>query len=54
MILAIVWGVLLIVGRKMLQDIEDSSLLILGYQLLPLVTSKLMGDNNEFEDLAIF
>ena len=25
--------------------------MILGYQLLPLVTSKLMGDNKEFEVL---
>ena len=33
---------------------EDSSLVILGYQLLPLGTSKLMGDNKEFDDLAIF
>ena len=28
--------------------------MILGYQLLPLATSKLMGDNEEFNDSAIF
>ena len=28
--------------------------MILGYQLLPLVTSKLIGDNKEFNDSAIF
>ena len=38
----------------MLQNIEDSSLIIIGYQLLPLATSRLMGDNKEFEDSAIF
>ena len=42
---AIFWGVLLIGGRGKLQNIEDSSLVILGYRLLPLATSKLMGDN---------
>ena len=31
-----------------------SSLVILGYQLLPLATTKLMGDNKEFNDSAIF
>ena len=39
---AIFWGVLVIVGGGKLQKIEDSSLVILGYQLLPLATSKLM------------
>ena len=29
-------------------------MVILGYQLLPLATSKLMGDNKEFNDSAIF
>ena len=39
---AIVWGVLLIVGIRMLQDIEDSSSIILGYQILfRLATSRL-------------
>ena len=37
-----------------LQIIEDSSLVILGYQLLPLATSKLMGDNKEINNSAIF
>ena len=31
-----------------------TTLVILGYQLLPLATSKLMGDNKEFNDSAIF
>ena len=29
-------------------------MVVLGYQLLPLATSKLIGDNNEFNDSAIF
>ena len=37
---AIFWGVLLIVGRGKLQNIEDSSLVILSYQMLPLATSQ--------------
>ena len=45
---------LLIVGGGKLQNIEDSTLVILGYQLLPLATSKLIGDNKEFNDSAIF
>ena len=48
---AIFWHVLLIVGGRKLQNIEDSSLVILGYQLLP---NKLKGDNKGFNDLAIF
>ena len=51
---AIFWGVLLIVGVGKLQNIEDSSYMILSYQLLPLATSKLMDDNKEFDDLTIF
>ena len=51
---AIFGGVLLIIGGGKLQNIEDSSLVILGYQLLPLATGKLMGDNKEFNDSAIF
>ena len=43
----------LLVGGK-LQNFEDPSLVILGYQLLPLATSKLMGDNREFNDSPIF
>ena len=50
---AILWGVLLIVGGAKLQIIEDSSLVIIGYQLLPLATRKLMGDNKEFNDSTI-
>ena len=44
----------LLVGGGELQNIEDSLLVILGYQLLPLATSKLMGDNKKFNDSAIF
>ena len=51
---AIFWGVILIVGGGKLQNIEDPSLVILGYQLLPLATSKLMNDNKEFNDSSIF
>ena len=29
--------------------IKDPSLTALGYQLLPLATSQLMGDNREFD-----
>ena len=54
MIQPLFWGVLLIVGGGKLQIIEDSSLVILGYQLLSLATSKLMGDNKEFNDSALF
>ena len=48
------WGVLLIVYGGKLQNIEDPSLVILGYQLLPLPTRKLMGHNKEFNNSAIF
>ena len=41
------------VGLGKLQNIEDSLLVVLGYQLLPLATSKLMGDNKELNDSAI-
>ena len=33
---------------------EDASLTALGYQLLPLATSQLMGDNREFDLSGIF
>ena len=33
---------------------EDLSLTALGYQLLPLATSQLMGDNREFYLSGIF
>ena len=42
------------IGLGKLQNIEDLSSVILGYQLLPLATSKLMADNKEFNDSAIF
>ena len=51
---AIFWGVLLIVGGGKLQNIEDSSLVDLGYQLLLLATSQLMGDNKQFNDSASY
>ena len=51
---AIFWGALLIVSGGKLQNIEDPSLVILGYQLLPLATSKLMGDDKELSDSVIF
>ena len=34
--------------------IKDPSLRELGYQLLPLATSQLMGNNREFDVSAIF
>ena len=34
--------------------IEDPSLSALGYQLLPLATSQLMGDSKEFDGLGTF
>ena len=34
--------------------IEDPSLNTLGYQLLPLATSKLVDDNREFDIVSIF
>ena len=43
----------LLVDEK-LQNIEELSLVILGYQLLPLATSRLIGDNKEFDDSVIF
>ena len=51
---SIFWGVLFIVDGWKLQNIEDTSLVILGYQLLSLATSKLMNDNKEFNNSAIF
>ena len=48
------WGVLLIVGGGNLKNIEDPSLVILAYQLLPLATSKWMVDNKAFNDSSIF
>ena len=34
--------------------IEDPSLSVCGYQLLPLATSYLVGNNREFDVLDIF
>ena len=34
--------------------IEDPSLSVHGYQLLPLATSQSVGDNREFDVLGIF
>ena len=39
---------------EQLKKVEDSLLVILCYQLFPLATGKLMGDNKEFDDWAIF
>ena len=50
----IFWGVIITVWEGELKNIEDSSLVILGYQLWYLSTSKLMGNNKEFDDSAIF
>ena len=35
-------------------SIEDPSLSVHGYQLLPLATSQLMGDNRNFDVSCIF
>ena len=43
----------LLLGRGVKAS-EHRRFFILGYQLLPLATSKLMSDNNKFEDLALF
>ena len=48
------WGISHIIEGKKLHKIEDSSLVILGYQLLALATSKIMDENKEFEDSPIF
>ena len=37
-----------------LMAIEDASLSVHGYQLLPLATSQLMSDNREFDVSVIF
>ena len=46
--------VYLIVGGGELISIEDPSLSVHGYQLLPLAASHLMGDNREFDASGIF
>ena len=50
----IFWSVLLIVGGGELITIEDSLRSAYGYQLLPIVTSYLVGNNREFHVLDIF
>ena len=45
--------VLLIIGGVKRQNIENPSLVILGYQFLPLATSKWIDDNKEFDDSAL-
>ena len=50
----IFWGFLLIVDWGEFITIEDPSLSVHGYQLLPLATSQLMGDSKEFDALGIF
>ena len=47
-------GALLIVGGGEHITIADLSLTALGYQLLPLATSQLNGDNREFDVSSIF
>ena len=48
------WGVLSIVGGGELITIEDPSLSVHGYQLLPQATSYLVGNNREFDVSDIF
>ena len=45
---------ILIAGRGELITIKDSILSAHGYQLLPLATSYLVGDNREFDVSDIF
>ena len=47
-------GVLFIVGRGELMTIEDPSLSAHGYQLLPLATSYLVGNNMKIDVSDIF
>ena len=50
----IFWSVLLIVGVGELITIEDSLLTAYGYQLLPIVTSYLVGNKRKFDVSDIF
>ena len=43
----------LLVG-EIFRTLKIHQFVILGYQLLPLATSKLMDDNEEFNDSVIF
>ena len=45
---------LLIVDEGEHIGIKDQSLSAIGYQLLPLATSQLVGDNREIDDSGIF
>ena len=50
----IFWGVLFIIGRGELKTIEDATLIVHGYQFLPLATSYLVCDNRKFDVSGIF
>ena len=54
MFLGIVSPVLLIVSEGELMAIEDPSLNVHGYQLLPLATSQLVHKNMKFDVSSIF
>ena len=47
-------GVLLIIDGGQLMTIKDPSLSAHGYQLLPLATSYLVGNNRDFDVSDIF
>ena len=47
-------GVLLIVGGRELMTIEDPLMSAHGYQLLPIATSYLVGNDREFDVSDIF
>ena len=53
-VLCIFSPVKLIVGGGELISIEDPSLSVHGYQLLPIGTSQLVGDYREFKVSCIF
>ena len=53
-VLGIFLGVLLIVGGGELITIEDALLSAHGYQLLPIATSYLVGNNGELDVSDIF
>ena len=50
----IFWSALFIVGGGELTTIEDPSLSVHGYQLLPLATSYLVGNNMKIDVSDIF
>ena len=53
-VLGIFWGVLLIVGGGELITIENALQSAHGYQLLPIVTSYLVGNKREFDVSDLF